>query len=77
MFLNAPGIRDFQERKTNFTELKNKTNITFLQETYNSSESKTPWKFQRWGGMSVLPTVLITAEVLLFYLVISLICAGG
>ena len=22
--LNAPGIRDFQERKTNFTELKNK-----------------------------------------------------
>ena len=50
MSLNARGIRDLHKRKSIFTWIeKQKTGITFIQETYSTLEIITDWKFQ-WRG---------------------------
>ena len=44
------SIRDLQKRKSIFTWIeKQKSDITFLQETYSTPEILTDWKFQ-WRG---------------------------
>ena len=48
--LNARGIRDLHKRRSIFTWIeKQKSDITFLQETYSTPEIINDWKFQ-WRG---------------------------
>ena len=50
MSLNAGGIRDLYKRKSTFTWIeKQKSDITFLHETYSTPEIINDWKFQ-WRG---------------------------
>ena len=52
MSLNARGIRDLHKRKSIFTWIeKQKTGITFIQETYSTLEIVIDWKFQWCGEM--------------------------
>ena len=50
--LNARGFRDLHKRKSIFTWIeKQKSDITFLQETYSTPEIINDWKFQWLGKM--------------------------
>ena len=52
MSLNARGIRDLHKRTSIFKWIeKQKTDITFIQETYSTPEIITDWKFQWRRGM--------------------------
>ena len=54
MSLNARGIRDLHKRKSILTWIeKQKSDITFLQETYSTPEVINDWKFQ-WRGEMIL-----------------------
>ena len=50
--LNVRGIRDLHKRRSIFTWIeKQKSDITFLQETYSTPEIINDWKFQWLGEM--------------------------